>query len=67
MPARLLLLCLPLRSSWLTVEAGRQVGAADCCIAGAGRGGWWRSKPAVSATPTDWSESAATSLMQQGG
>jgi hypothetical protein len=35
MPARLLLLCLPLRSSWLTVEAGRQVGAADCCIDGA--------------------------------
>ena len=28
MPARLLLLCLLLRSSWLTVEGGRQVGAA---------------------------------------
>ena len=27
-PARLLLLCLLLRSSWLTVEGGRQVGAA---------------------------------------
>ena len=28
MPARLLLLCLLFRSSWLTVEGGRQVGAA---------------------------------------
>ena len=27
-PARLLLLCLLLRSSWLTVEGGRQIGAA---------------------------------------
>jgi hypothetical protein len=27
-PARLLLLCLLLRSSWLTVERGRQIGAA---------------------------------------
>jgi hypothetical protein len=35
MPARLLLLCLPLRSSWLTVEGGRQISAAKCCIAGA--------------------------------
>ena len=26
-PARLLLLCLLLRSSWLTVEGGRQIGA----------------------------------------
>ena len=28
MPARLLLLCLLLRSSWLTVEGDRQIGAA---------------------------------------
>jgi hypothetical protein len=28
MPAKLLLLCLLLRSSWLTVEVGRQIGAA---------------------------------------
>jgi len=27
-PGRLLLLCLLLRSSWLTVEGGRQIGAA---------------------------------------
>jgi hypothetical protein len=27
-PARLLFLCLLLRSSWLTVEGGRQIGAA---------------------------------------
>jgi hypothetical protein len=27
-PARLLLLCLLLRRSWLTVEGGRQIGAA---------------------------------------
>ena len=32
MPARLLLLCLLLRSSWLTVEGGRQVGAAGVLI-----------------------------------
>jgi hypothetical protein len=27
-PGRLLLLCLLLRSSWLTVEGGREIGAA---------------------------------------
>jgi hypothetical protein len=32
MPARLLLLCLLLGSSWLTVEGGRQVGAARALI-----------------------------------
>jgi hypothetical protein len=42
-PARLLLLCLLLRSSWLTVEGGRQIGAAGVLH---GRGG--RAAVAVS-------------------
>jgi hypothetical protein len=37
MPARLLLLCLLLRSSWLTVEGDRHVGAAGVLHR---RGGW---------------------------
>jgi hypothetical protein len=31
-PGRLLLLCLLLRSSWLTVERGREIGAAGVLI-----------------------------------
>jgi len=51
-PARLLLLCLLFRSSWLTVEGDRDFGAAGVpprpgSRCGAGRRGWWRSKPAV--------------------
>ena len=38
MPARLLLLCLLFRSSWLTVEDGRQVGAARLLHRRGGRG-----------------------------
>ena len=34
-PARLLLLCLLLRSSWLAAEGGRQVAPPECYIAGA--------------------------------
>ena len=37
MPARLLLLCLLLRSSWLTVEGGRQIGAAGVLHSRGGR------------------------------
>ena len=36
-PARLLLLCLLLRSSWLTVEGGRQIGAAGVLHSRGGR------------------------------
>jgi hypothetical protein len=54
-PARLLLLCLLLRSSWLTVEGDRQgrrrQSAASPGRTGSrgrvGRRGWWRSDPAV--------------------
>jgi hypothetical protein len=35
MPARLLLVCLLFRSSWLTVEGGRGRRRVVCCIAGA--------------------------------
>ena len=58
MPARLLLVCLLFRSSWLTVEGGRgrrRHSAASPRPTGSrrrvGRRGWWRSKPAVSAAP----------------
>ena len=39
-PARLLLLCLLLRSSWLTVEDDRHSAPPDCCIAGAEGQSW---------------------------
>ncbi len=38
--ARLLLLCLLFRSSWLTVEGGRQVGAAGVLHRRGGRQSW---------------------------
>jgi hypothetical protein len=40
MPARLLLLCLLFRSSWLTVEGGREVSAAGVLLAGADGQPW---------------------------
>jgi hypothetical protein len=41
MPARLLLLCLLVRSSWLPVEGDRHVGApSECGIAGADGQPW---------------------------
>jgi hypothetical protein len=72
MPARLLLLCLLLRSSWLTVDGGRgrrrqsaaspgRTGSRRCV----GRRGCWRSKPAVrgtasAATAFTWSSTRAS-------
>ena len=57
MPARLLLLCLLFRSSWLTVEGGRgrrRHSAASPGRTGSrgrvGRRGWWRSGAVVSMT-----------------
>jgi hypothetical protein len=51
MPARLLLLCLPFRSSWLTVEGGRGRRRHSAASSGrtgrrgrVGRRGWWRSR-----------------------
>ncbi len=64
--ARLLLLCLLLRSSWLAAEGRRQVGAArvlhrpgptGSCGRVGGRG-CWRSEPAVSPTAI-WSPTTA--------
>jgi len=39
-PARLLLLCLLLRSSWLAVEAAVRAAPPECCIAGADGQSW---------------------------
>jgi hypothetical protein len=57
-PARLLLLCLLLGSSWLTVDGGcgrRRQSAASPGRTGSrgrvGQRGWWRSKPAAVAAP----------------
>ena len=51
MPARLLLLCLLFRSSWLTVEGGRGRRRHSAASSGrtgrrgrVGRRGWWRSR-----------------------
>ena len=69
MPARLLLLCLLFRSSWLTVEAAGGLAPPQCCIAGADgqpwpcRSAWlWRSQRVVS-SPTP----SATARVESGG
>ena len=68
MPARLLLLCLLFRSSWLTVEGGRgrrRHSAASPGRTGSrgrvGRRGWWRSEGAASDGPVGSIEIAASS------
>jgi hypothetical protein len=65
-PARLLLLCLLFRSSWLTVEGGRgrrRHSAASPGRTGSrgrvGRRGWWRSRGAASDSPTGSIETAS--------
>ncbi len=64
MPARLLFLCLLSRSSWLTVEGDRHVGAAGVLPSGrTSRGcaswrGWWRFEPGVSDRDLEPSDTA---------
>jgi hypothetical protein len=73
-PPRLLLLCLLLRSSWLMVEGGRQIGAAGLlyrrgggAAVAVGQRGCWRSRAAVSDSPITSIEMAASSPKQQHG
>ena len=68
MSAMLLLLCLLFRSSWLTVEGGRQAAASPGRTGSrgrVGRRGWWRSILEVSRSPRSSHEIAPFSPMQQ--
>jgi hypothetical protein len=62
-PSRLLLLCLLLRSSWLTVEGGRQIGAAGLLHRRGGRAALAVSVSVAVGVPKQHGESIRWALL----